>query len=60
MGNDALMINQDDSKTHWVHKVKDHGLITAVAGLGMINLWDFDEGSCNISEYLDFSDGYAK
>ena len=61
MGNDSLMLvdlSKDD--THWTFKVKDHGLVTAVAGLGMIHLYDFETGSGNIAEYLDYADGFAK
>ncbi len=61
MGNDSLMLKDlDEGETHWIFQVKDHGLITAVASLGLINLWDFTNGADNITEYLDYADGFAK
>ena len=44
MGNDSLMLVKDEEEAHWTYKVKDHGLITAVASLGFINLWNFEDG----------------
>jgi len=55
MGADSLLLKElDQNETHWTFKVKEHGLITAVASIGMINLWDFENGAGNISEYLDY------
>jgi len=55
MGNDSLLLKElEEGETHWTFKVKEHGLLTAVASLGMINLWDFENGAENISEYLDY------
>jgi hypothetical protein len=28
----------------WLHKNKDHGMMSAAASLGLILLWDVDEG----------------
>ena len=42
-GKDLLMTNTD-SKDSWIYKNKDDGKIAAAASLGMILLWDIDEG----------------
>jgi len=60
MGKDALMLTDNKDEPHWTYKVKDHGLITAVASLGMINIWNFEDGQASIAEYLNMADGYAK
>ena len=44
----------------WVTKVKDKGIMTTVASLGLIHLWNFEECSEAVSEYLELEDGYAK
>ena len=60
MGNDALMIDQPSDETPWIHKNKDYGLTTAVASIGMVNMWDFQLGAMNIMDYLQYQDGMAK
>ncbi len=62
-GADALMLkNEEESKgnTPWIYRVKNDGMTTATASIGMINLWDIDNGTGNISEYLELKDGHAK
>lgn len=54
---DALM---SDHQNPWIQKVKNDGVIAAVASIGMVNLWNSDNGSNEISEYLDLSDIYTK
>ena len=54
---DTLM---SDKKNPWVNKVKDIGILSAVASLGLINLWDTDNGINDISEYFDMSDVYSR
>jgi 26S proteasome regulatory subunit N1 len=46
--------------TAWVTKVKDKGIMTTVASLGLIHLWNFEECSQALSEYIELEDGYAK
>ena len=49
-----------DKETQWVTKVKDKGVFSAVATLGLIHMWNFEEFSTVISDYFDLKDGYAK
>ncbi|GBG33622.1 26S proteasome non-ATPase regulatory subunit 2 [Hondaea fermentalgiana] len=46
---DALMTPAD---TQWLYKNKDHGMISAAASLGMILLWNVNEGMSQIDKYL--------
>jgi 26S proteasome regulatory subunit N1 len=44
----------------WITKVKDRGIMTTVASLGLIHLWNFEDCSEALSEYIELEDGYAK
>lgn len=46
--------------SNWIHKQKDHGKISATASLGMILLWNIDEGLNQIDKYLNNSEDYIK
>lgn len=54
---DKLMTVDD---TNWVFKNKDHGMISAVASMGMLLLWNVDEGFNQIDKYFHQSDEYIK
>jgi len=54
---DSLM---SDKKTPWIHKVKNEGIIAAVASIGSTHLWNSASGSNEISEYLELTDIYTK
>ena len=57
MGKDTLMVDQEQL---WVYKVKEDGITSASASLGLIFLWDPANGVNYINEYLDLADGVAK
>ncbi len=62
-GTDALMMKDDDPASKelpWIYKVKADGMAAASASVGMINLWDIDNGTGKISEYLELKDGHVK
>jgi len=42
-GKDLLITNNENNED-WIFKVKDEGQIAAAASLGMLLLWDIDEG----------------
>jgi 26S proteasome regulatory subunit N1 len=44
----------------WVHKNKDHGMMSAAASLGCILLWDVDEGLSQIDKYLYSNQEFVK
>lgn len=48
------------TETPWINKVKNEGLISAAASLGMIFMWDPEGASKHINDYLELTDGYAK
>lgn len=47
-GKDKLIMESKD----WLHKNKDHGMLSATASLGLILLWDLDGGLSQIDKYL--------
>jgi len=44
----------------WISNVKQEGIMSAVASLGLIYLWDVDGCEEKISDYFNVKDGYAK
>ena len=50
----------DTDSPAWITKVKDRGVMSTVASLGLIHLWNFEECSEAVSEYIELEDGYAK
>jgi 26S proteasome regulatory subunit N1 len=51
-GKDLLITNSENNED-WVFKTKDDGQIAAAASLGMLLLWDIDEGLEQIDKYMD-------
>jgi 26S proteasome regulatory subunit N1 len=43
-GKDQLITTQTAAQEHWIYKNREGGMIAAAASLGMIILWDIDEG----------------
>lgn len=56
---DKLMVDETDS-SQWVFKNKDHGMTSAAASLGLIYLWNVDDGLNKIDKYLIHSDNNIK
>lgn len=56
-GQDKLMTEKDSK---WIHRNKEHGMMSATASLGMILLWDVDEGLSVIDKYLYSNEDYVK
>jgi 26S proteasome regulatory subunit N1 len=55
-GQDKLMTPDDE----WLYKNKDHGMMSAAASLGMILLWNVEEGLTKIDKFLYSSEGNVK
>ena len=51
-GKDLLILQQENNED-WVFKTKDDGQTAAVASLGMLLLWDIDEGIAEIDKYME-------
>ncbi|KAI0968960.1 armadillo-type protein [Xylaria arbuscula] len=49
-GNDKMMLNDDDKDT-WVWKTKDEGMMSTVASLGTLLMWDVENGLDKIDKY---------
>ena len=56
-GNDNLMLTEE---SEWVFKNKEHGMITAVASLGLIMLWNVEEGVNQMDKWLNRSEDFIK
>ena len=48
-----LFILQQENNEDWVFKTKDDGQTAAAASLGMLLLWDIDEGIAEIDKYME-------
>jgi len=55
-GQDKLMTPDDE----WLYKNKDHGMMSAAASLGMILLWNVEEGLTKIDKFLYSSEENVK
>ncbi|KAH8809075.1 armadillo-type protein [Xylogone sp. PMI_703] len=49
-GNDKMMMVEDE-KASWVWKTKEEGMMSTVASLGMLMLWDVENGLDKIDKY---------
>lgn len=56
-GQDKLVM-EDGNK--WLHKNKEHGMLSATASLGLILLWDVEGGLTQIDKYLYSAEDYIK
>lgn len=56
-GKDKLML---DPSMRWIHRNKEHGMMSAAASLGMIMLWDVDVGLSNIDKYMYAEQEYVR
>ncbi len=52
------MTQGGDQKEHWIFKNKEGGMLAAATSLGMVLLWDIDEGLAQIDKYMEESDEY--
>lgn len=57
---DKLIMGAEDNSSNWVYKNKDHGMLAASASVGMLNMWDVDEGLTQIDKYLYADDDFVK
>ncbi|OTB08174.1 hypothetical protein M426DRAFT_317278 [Hypoxylon sp. CI-4A] len=56
-GNDKMMLVKED-KESWVWKTKDEGMISTVASLGTLLMWDVENGLDKIDKYTYSSEPY--
>ncbi|KAI0184427.1 armadillo-type protein [Xylaria flabelliformis] len=49
-GNDKMMLNEDEKDT-WIWKTKDEGMMSTVASLGTLLMWDVENGLDKIDKY---------
>ncbi|HLD77579.1 MAG TPA: hypothetical protein VJB16_00985, partial [archaeon] len=51
-GHDHLVTVESKS---WAFQLKEHGMMAATASIGLLHLWNVDEGLSELSRYLDAS-----
>lgn len=62
-GADKLVTaTNDDSQNvnHWVYQNKDNGKLVAAASLGMVHMWDLDEGLSALERFSYAGDAFVK
>ncbi|KAI8825259.1 armadillo-type protein [Fimicolochytrium jonesii] len=55
---DKLMTPSEDGS--WIYKNKEHGMMSAAASLGVILLWNVEEGLTHIDKYLYSQEDHIK
>lgn len=58
-GKDKLM-SDDKEANVWIHKNKEHGIMSTTATLGLLSLWDVENGLTQIDKYLYSDEDYVK
>mmetsp|Transcript_3749 Transcript_3749/g.4567 ORF Transcript_3749/g.4567 Transcript_3749/m.4567 type:complete len:329 (+) Transcript_3749:787-1773(+) len=58
-GTDKLITGASDDN-EWIWKNKDSGMTAAAASLGMILMWDIDEGFSKIDKYMESTNDLIK
>ena len=56
-GKDKLMTEEG---SQWVTRNKEHGMISAAASMGMLMLWNIDEGLNQIDAFMHHSETYVR
>ena len=57
-GKDLLITQEGAKADHWIYKNKEDGMQAAAASLGMILLWDIDEGLSQLDKYMESGDDW--
>lgn len=50
---ESLLSNREDD---WLSKNKEEGVLCALAGLGLVNLWDIESGPNEIEKFMDVNE----
>ena len=56
-GQDKLLMEDGN---RWLHKNKEHGMLSATASIGLVLLWDVDGGLTQIDKYLYSPEDWIK
>jgi 26S proteasome regulatory subunit N1 len=57
---EALVNNPKENEKVWLQRVKDSGIMSTVASLGLVHMWNFESCSEVLAEFFDLKDGFAK
>jgi len=54
-----MTVPQTEGSTEsWIYKNKEHGMMAAAASLGLILLWDIDEGLSKIDKFMEVNNDF--
>ncbi len=56
---DKLLFDAESSNS-WIFKHKQHGMISAVASMGMLMMWNVEEGLNQIDKYFNHNEEFIK
>ena len=56
---DTPTTNTTQESTHWIYKNKDHGKMSAAASMGMVMLWDVENGLSKIDRLMYTDDPFV-
>jgi len=57
-GKDHLLTGSEGDS--WLYKNKEHGMMAAAASLGLVLLWDIDEGLGQIDKFMEARDDFIQ
>jgi 26S proteasome regulatory subunit N1 len=49
-----------DDNLSWTHKTKEHGLLSTIASIGLVNLWNADIGLAQLDRYMYSENKWTK
>lgn len=55
-GTEKLIKTNKKDDTDWLAKNKEEGLMCALAGLGLVNIWDIECGPNEVEKYMDVNE----
>lgn len=50
---ETLLSKKDSNNTDWLSKNKEEGLVCALAGLGLVNIWNIESGANELEKFMD-------
>ncbi|KAI3653682.1 hypothetical protein MP228_001629 [Amoeboaphelidium protococcarum] len=56
---DKLILDCEDSNS-WIYKNKEHGMTSATASIGLLSLWNVEEGLTHLDKYLYSNEDHVK
>ena len=55
-----ITVKKDDGSNEWLFKNRDHGMLSAAASLGMVYMWNMDEGYTAMEPFTASKNAFIK